>query len=235
MASPPRYLFKPDFSVYGAMIIHRGYFRYYGNSVFVASAATVLAVFIGAFASFAFVRYNLKSTRLIFFLIILTRAYMPVTTVIPLYLAGRTLGLLDTRLFLLLAYTSFQLPLAVLVMTNFINDIPTEIQESAEIDGCSPIGIFFKIVLPLSGPGLVAAGVLVFIFCWNEFLFALITTSFNAKTATVVLAGLRESEAALHWAELAANGVLMSIPVILFAVFLNKFLIHGLSAGAVKG
>jgi len=235
LSTPPRYLFKPNFGTYQKMIFYRDYFRYYGNSFVVASIATIAALFIGTLAAFSFVRYRMRATIFIFFLIIFTRAYMPVTTVIPLYMAGRTLGLLDTRIFLILAYTSFQLPLAVLVMTNFLNDIPPQLQESAELDGCTPFTIFLKIMLPLSAPGLLAAGVLIFIFCWNEFLFALITTSFVAKTATVVLAGLRESEEALHWSELSTVGFLMAIPVVVFAVFLNKFLIKGLSAGALKG
>ena len=234
MASPPRCFFRPDFNVYTELFVERQYARYYVNSLVVSIIATILALFIGSFASFSFVRYKFKSTFFLFFLIVLTRAYMPVTTIIPLYLAGRYLGLLDTRLFLILAYTSFQLPLAVFVMRNFISEIPNEIQESAEIDGCSPAGIFIHIIIPLSAPGLIAAGVLIFIFCWNEFLFALFTTSFKAKTATVLLAGLRESEAALHWAEVASCGFMMAIPVIVFAIFLSKFLVHGLSVGAVK-
>ncbi|MBA7627702.1 Diacetylchitobiose uptake system permease protein DasC [subsurface metagenome] len=234
LVSPPRLFCTPDFRLYPEVFIKEGYIRHYGNSVLVAGMATILALLIGSFASFAIAKSKSKATVILFFLIVITRAYMPVTTIIPLYLAGRYLRLLDTRLFLVLAYTSFQLPLAVIIMTNFISTIPSAIQESAEIDGCSPVGIFFRIILPLGSPGFLAAAILIFIFCWQEFLFALVTTTVHATTAPVFLAGYLETEAALLWRQVSTIGFLMIIPVLIFAILLNKFLVQGLSAGAVK-
>lgn len=234
-ASPPRFIFNPDFRYYVEILFKKGFIRYYGNSFLVSAIATFLAIFVGSLASYAFVKYKFTVATVAFFLIVFTRAFMPATTIIPLYMAARALNLLDTKLLLILAYTGFQLPLAVLVTTNFFRDIPHVILESAELDGLTQAGIFFRIVLPLSRAGLFAAGLLIFIFCWNEFLFALVTTSFDARTATVALTGFVESETTIHWGELSTLGVFMSIPVVVFALVFNKLLLSGILAGAVKG
>jgi multiple sugar transport system permease protein len=145
------------------------------------------------------------------------------------------LGLLDKKILLILAYTAFQLPLALYVLRNFFGMIPVEIQESAELDGCSPLGVLIRIILPLSGPGLLAAFILTFVFNWNEFLFALVATSFDARTAPVVLTVFLESESSLHWSELSTLGFCMTFPVLIFTIFLNEYLIKVLLAGSVKG
>jgi len=161
--------------------------------------------------------------------------FPPVTTLIPIQLALKTLGLIDTKLALILLFTAFEIPLAIWVLRTFLDDIPRELTESAALDGASLPAIIAKIILPLSGPGLLAAFILTFIFNWNEFLFPLIVTSFNARTGSVAIMSFTAGYKKLQWGALATLGVVMTIPVILFVLAFRGSLIRGLTTGALKG
>lgn len=235
LSIPPKFFFVPTLEFYRKLFLENRYYAYYLNSFCVSSISTVIAVIIGSFASFAFVRYKFLGSRVLFFLVLLPRMALPIVSLIPVYQIGRALHLLDTRSILILVYVALQLPLAVFIIRSFFEVIPKQIQESAELDGCSPLGIFVRIILPLSGPGLLATSIVIFVFNWNEFLYALALTSFNARTATVALTAFIESEGKLHWGELSTLSVCMTIPALFFMVFLKKYLIQGIFAGAVKG
>lgn len=235
LSIPPKFFFLPTTEFYQKLFVDSHYGHYYFNSFVASSISTIIALIIGSFASFAFMRYNFVGSGVLFFLVLLPRMALPITSLIPVYVIGRYLHLLDTRSILVLIYVAFQLPLAVFIMRSFFEAIPKEIQESAELDGCNPLGIFIRIILPLSGSGLVATSIIMFVFNWNEFLYALVLTSFKARTATVALTAFIESEGKLHWGELCTLSVCMTIPVLLFTIFLKKYLIQGLFAGAIKG
>jgi multiple sugar transport system permease protein len=233
-AKPPKFIFNPDFTNY-FKLFQEGYSKFYANSFIISTISTITALVIGAMTAFGFCRYRFKGNGLLFFTILATRMYMPVTTLIPVYLAMRFLGLQDTRISLILIYISFQLPLVIYILRGFFEEIPKSLQESAELDGCNPISLFWRIILPMSGPGLLASGILIFIFNWNEFLFALILTSFKATTAPVAIMAFIESEGTLQWGEVAVLGFAMVLPILFFTIFMNKFLIKGLISGSVKG
>src|SRR4030042_1683871 len=161
--------------------------------------------------------------------------FPPIATISPLYLIIRALGLRDTLWALIITYTTFSLPLAIWILTNFFKEIPDEIFLAARVDGCSLIQSFYKIMLPLSAPGLFATAILVFIFSWNEFLFALtFTSTASSRTIPVAIAlfpGLHE----IPWGEIAAASVVVTVPLILLVFFFPRRIIEGLTAGAVKG
>jgi multiple sugar transport system permease protein len=161
--------------------------------------------------------------------------FPPISTVSPLYLIIRALGLRDTWWALVATHTTFALPLTLWILTSFFREIPAEIYKAAQMDGCTPFQAFYKIILPLSAPGLMASAILVFIFSWNEFLFALsFTTTEASRTIPVGIAlfpGLHE----IPYGEIAAASIIVTIPVILVALVFQKRMVEGMTAGAVKG
>jgi multiple sugar transport system permease protein len=158
-----------------------------------------------------------------------------VTTLIPIFLMVQTLRLLDHAVGLILPYVAFQVPLVLLIMRGFFQQVPVELYESASLDGAGTLQLFARIALPLTTPGLVASGVIAFILTWNELLFALVLTSSRARTASVGLATFLETEGAVQWQMVAALGLITIVPVFLFMGFLHRFMVRGLTLGALKG
>jgi len=232
---PPSFFFSPSLQAYEKILIEEQYYQFFVNSFIIAAGATVLALIIGSLAAFSFIQWKFRWKETIFFSSLIGRMFPPVTTLIPVYFIIRTFGLLDTHLSLVLVYASFEIPLVLLILRDFFNQVPVEIRECAFLDGCSNYQVFSKIVLPLSINGILAAGVLTFVLSWNEFLFALVLTSFRAKTAPVALATFVENEGMLQWGAMSALGIFTILPVLVFMVFMNKFLVKGLTLGSLKG
>lgn len=208
---------------------------YFVNSAIIVTASTVLTLVLGSMLAFAFSNFRFRGSKLLFYVVLLTRTYPPVTTLIPIYFMITRLGLFDTKIGLILVYVGFEIPLVTLCLRVFFSEVPKAIQESAVIDGCSMLQVFYRIVLPLSSPGIVAAGVLIFILNWNEFMFALTLTSFEAKTAPVALMAFMETESRVHWGVIAALGTATMTPVLVFSLLFGRFLVRGLTLGALKG
>lgn len=227
--------FRPTLEVFKEMFTYTKYYKFLINSFLVATTTTVLALIIGSMASFAFVFFSFRGKNTLLFTSLFTRMFPPLATLIPIFFVMSHLGLLDTLQSLIITCTAIHIPLVLLVMRTFFADIPREIQENALLDGCSPFGLFTKIIVPLSLPGLVASGVLVFVLTWNEFLLALVLTSFKAKTAPVAIMAFIETEAKVTWNFVAALGLVIILPAVLFTLIFHKFLIRGLTLGAVKG
>src|SRR3990172_7459133 len=185
------------------------------NSSVVASSTTLLSLIIGFVLSVSM--------------------FPPIATVSPLYMIIRALGLRDTWWALIMTYTTFSLPLSIWILTNFFREISDEIYLAARVDGCTPFQAFYKIILPLSAPGLFTTAILVFIFSWNEFLFALTFTSTAAsRTIPVGIAifpGLHE----VPWGDIAAASIVVTIPLVILVFVFQRKIIEGLTAGAVKG
>lgn len=234
MASPPHFLVWPSFETYERILIKEQFYQFFVNSFVIATGATLLALAIGGMGAFAFSHRTFRGKESLFLISLIGRMFPPITTLIPIYLMVKYAGLLDTHLALILIYASFQVPLVLLILRDFFSQIPREISECAAIDGCTPWGVFTRIILPLAKNGIMAAGILCFVEAWNEFIFALVLTSFKAKTAPVVLATYVENEGTLQWGALAALGVWTVMPTLLFMLFLKKFLIRGLTLGALK-
>jgi multiple sugar transport system permease protein len=209
--------------------------RYFANTIIIASVSTLLAVTLGSSAAYALARvkfpYHLNAILAIWILI--TRMYPAVATSVPYFVLIQALGLLDKHLALIITYTSFNLPFVVWLMLGFFQAIPKDMEKAAIVDGASMWERFTKIVLPLAKPGLIATTILSFILGWNEFLFAVILTSLKAKTVPVVMAGFI-TDKGLDWGTMSALGTLLVMPVIILAFMSQKYLIRGLTLGAVK-
>lgn len=204
------------------------------NSLLVAVASTLLALLIAAPAAYgaSFFRLRLGNWFLLFVLI--TRMVPSVSLGIPLFVMMKTLGLLDTRLGLVLAHATLSVPLAVWLLAAFFESVPRELEEAARMDGCSHFGAFCRVVLPVVSGGLAIAALFSFIASWNEFLYALLLTAEHAKTAPIVIAQFK-SAYGLDWGPMTALAALYSAPVIIITLFLQKQIIGGLTFGAVKG
>jgi len=204
------------------------------NSIIVAGSVTILCLAIGSMASYAFTRLKFRGRKSLLLLILTTQMIPAVAIIIPLYIVMMNLRLLDTHLGLFITYSSFILPLMIWIMMGYFQAIPTDIEDAARIDGCSRMGALVKVVLPLAAPGLAASGIFAFIIAWNEFFLALILTSINAKTLPVLVSEFSTKFGA-DYVMMSTGGVLASIPPVVLALTFQKFIIKGLTGGAVKG
>lgn len=230
---PPVWIFKPVLENYNDLFFASNIGKYLLNSLIITGISTVICLFLGSLAAFALARFRIRRNKDISFWILSTRMFPPIASAIPLYLLLRNFQLLDTYIGLIAVYITLNLGFATWMMKGFFNDLPVAIEESAMIDGCSQYGVFFRIVLPISSPGLAATAILCFIFAWNEFLFALLFTGRAAKTMPVVLSGYI-TETGIRWGALTAASVLTAAPTILLAILAQKYIIRGLTLGAVK-
>ncbi|MCI8829693.1 MAG: carbohydrate ABC transporter permease [Lachnospiraceae bacterium] len=244
---PPKLIFKPTLENYRSVLFGaaqnssgrwvpttKGFLSQAANSLAICLTSTFLALIAGVPAAYALSKFRFKKKQEISFFILSTRFMPPIVVVIPLFLLYRQLGLMDTRLGLIILYTFISLSLVIWMMKGFFDDMPVELIESARVDGCSRLGALFKVAIPVTRQGIVASAILTLIGTWNEFLFAVIFTSKNAKTVTLSVMGyvtIRE----VAWANMAAAGILITIPVLIFTIITQKHLVQGLTSGAVKG
>ena len=232
---PPLLPQKPTFIHYISIFKGHPFLRIILNSAIVAASTTILSLIIGSLCAFGLAKLKVSYKTLILGFVLSVSMFPPIATVSPLYLIIRALGLRDTLWALIITYTTFSLPLSIWILTNFFREVPDEIYFAARIDGCSPLQIFYKIMLPLSAPGIFATAILVFIFSWNEFLFALTFTSTPvSRTIPVGIAlfpGLHE----IPWGDIASASIVVTIPLVILAFAFQKRIIEGLTAGAIKG
>lgn len=205
------------------------------NSLLSSLLGTAGALLLGSMAAFAFVLLDFRGKGFIFLLLLVTRMYPPMTTLIPMYLMVRVLGLLDTITSLVIVFVALQIPLVLWVMHSSLNAIPREILESAVLDGASFATAVTKVLLPLSTPGLVSAGILSFIFCWNSFLLPFVFTSSAARTGTVAIMNYTETYSSVLWGPLSTISIAMITPTIMFMLALRTYLVKGLTTGMLKG
>lgn len=202
------------------------------DSTIVSVLASLISVSVGALSAYGLARYRIGGPHFAFW-ILSTRMFPPIATALPLFLIFRDLNLLDTHWALIIANTVFNLPFAIWLLKGFIEDIPKELDESATLDGASPFGTFWRIVLPLITPGLVAAALFCFIFTWNEFMFALLLTRREVFPLTVMIPSLVGGHEIL-WGQIAAAGTVAIAPGVALAIFLQRYIVRGLTLGAVK-
>jgi multiple sugar transport system permease protein len=209
--------------------------RFALNSIVISLTSTALTIFIGSLAAYALAKTYLpyQVRHLLLLWILVTRIFPPITTAIPYFVLLRTLGLSDTYQGLIMTYVAYGLPFVIWLMLGFFQDMPPEIEEAAIVDGCSLWQRFRLVVMPLALPGLAVTAIFAFVFAWNEFLYASMLTSFNAKTLPVVISGYI-SDKFLRWGEMSALGTAMVLPVVLFSAFAQRYLVRGLTFGAVK-
>jgi len=231
-AIPPIWIFKPTLQGYQALFTEMQFAHYLVNSVIIASVNTLLVTFVGALAAYSIARFKIGGTSLSFWILSI-RMIPPVVVTVPLFIALERLHLIDTHLALIVLYTTINFPLAIWIMRAFFLEIPEELEESAMIDGCSRLGAFRKIIIPLAKPGLAATAIFCFIFSWNEFLFALIFTRITAKTVPLAMTSLM-TERTIYWGRICGGATLVIIPVIIFSLIVQKHIVRGLTFGAIK-
>lgn len=234
--NPPQFLPKrPTIENYSRVFSSEELIRFVFNSLSVAVLTVMSSMIIGSMAAYAisktYLSYAIRNFLLIFVLII--RIFPPITTLIPYYLILSQLKLLDTHLALVITYTSYCLPFVIWLMLGFFQDLPGDIEKAAIVDGCSYWQRFSRITFPLTLPGLAVTAIFAFIYAWNEFMFASMLTSRFAKTLPVVIATFI-SDKYLRWGEMSALGVIMVVPIIVFSSFGQRYLVRGLTFGAVK-
>jgi len=233
-AYPPTFVFSPTMENFVELFVDLRAADALINSCVIVGLATCLAMIFGTMAAFALARYDIKGKNFLAFEILSVRMLPPIVSVIPLFIIARKLGLFDTPWLLIAIYTLNGLPFVVWVMRVFIQEIPKSIEEAALIDGCSRYGCFARVTLPLLLPGLAATMVIIFMFAWNEYLFASILTSADAKTLPILAANALKPKA-ISWGLASAAGVVMSLPVVVLVLLMQRFLVRGLTFGAVKG
>ena len=205
------------------------------NSFFIASSVTLISLLIGSLAAYALVRIAIPFRQGMLLAIMGTRMIPEVSLVIPLYILATRLHLYNTPYVLILTYLSFALPFSIWLMAAFFETIPVELEDAARIDGCSRLKILFRIILPISAPGLVSTALFVFLTAWDEFFFALIFTStVAAKTVPVAIAEFT-GRYVVDIGGMMTGGVLAAIPPVLLALVFQRYIVSGLTAGAVKG
>lgn len=231
---PPDLLFVPTLQAYGAAWGKAGFGPALLNSVIVSALALVVGLTLGLLAAYAISRYRFRGAQTILFAMLLTRIFPPVALILPFFLNLRAIGGQDTHWGLALAYVALNTPLATWMLKGYFDAIPKELEECAMIDGATRFGAVRRITLPLMAPGLVATGVFAFILAWNDFLFALILTSRNARTLPVVIAEF-VGDTGVDWPVIMAASTTALIPVLLFTFVMQRHLASGLTSGAVKG
>jgi multiple sugar transport system permease protein len=207
------------------------------NSILIALITTVIAIVLASFCAYAIARLEFPGKRLILAGALAIAMFPPISTVGPLFDMWRALGLYDTYLGLIIPYLTFSLPLAIYVLVAFFREIPWELEQAAQVDGATPFQAFTKVIVPLAAPGVFTAAILVFIFCWNDFLFAISLTSSDAsRTVPAALAFFTgESSFTAPTGSIAAAAVVVTVPIIVFVLFFQRRIVAGLTAGAVKG
>ncbi len=207
------------------------------NSIAIALITTVVAITLASFTAYAIARLEFPGKRLILAGALAIAMFPPISTVGPLFDMWRALGIYDTYLGLIIPYLTFALPLAIYVLVAFFREIPWDLEQAAQVDGATPWQAFRKVILPLAAPGVFTAAILVFIFCWNDFVFSISLTSSDAsRTVPAALAFFTgESTFTEPTGSIAAAAVVVTIPIIVFVLIFQRRIVSGLTAGAVKG
>ncbi|MBE3085988.1 MAG: carbohydrate ABC transporter permease [Bacteroidetes bacterium] len=228
---PPKIIFKPTLQNYINVFETQNYIRYILNSIIIAVANIIFGLVLGLPAAYSIARYK---QRKISILILMARMVPGITYLIPLFIIFRRLNLIGTYIPLILSHMLVGLPLIIWIMVPFFESIPKELEEAAILDGATVVKIFLRISLPLSVPGIVTTSILSFVFSWNNFMFSIVLATGHTKTAPVAIYNFI-SYAQIDWGGLMAAATVIVVPVLIFTIIAQKYIIRGLSAGAVKG
>ena len=234
--SPPRWFpGKISFESFVNVFLRHNFQAYLTNSVLVGLGTTILAVVVSSVASYALARLRFKGKKLVLGVALAASMFPAMAIICPLFVVLRSLSLLNTLFGLIIVYSTFALPMALWNQTSFFRQIPYELEEAAMVDGCSPLTAFTRIILPLAGPGTFTTAILVFIGAWNEFTFSLV---FNTKDAVRTVPVGIAMFPGLHnypWGDISAASVIVTFPMIILVLICQRWIVSGLTAGAVKG
>lgn len=233
-SSIPKLFFKPSLKGWEHVLFTMPTLRFILNGLIVAGFNTAICLIVGTLAAFSLSRFKMKGKENIAFFLLTFRMFPPIAAAVPLFVIFKTFKLIDTQLSLILAYILFNLPFTVWLMREFISSIPVSLEEAAMVDGLTRMQAFREIELPLLKASLAAVGIFCFIFAWNEFIFALLFTQSMAKTMPVQISQFITWKE-VTWENASAAGTIFVLPVLVLVFFIQKYLVIGLSLGAVKG
>ena len=230
--NPPLFVFRPTLDNFRFVLSNSPYLHYFVNSLVVSSVSAVASLFIAAMAAYGFSRFRIRASGNILMWILSLRMTPPMAVVVPFYLMAVATHLYDTRIGLALVLITVDLPIAVWMLVGYLEAIPVDLDAAAMIDGCSRLGALVRVVLPPAAPGLMATLILCFIFSWNEFPLSVVLTSQSATTLPVSMMGW-DTQRGLEWGHMMAAGIMATAPVVVFAILIQRYLVRGLTMGAV--
>ncbi|HWM89703.1 MAG TPA: carbohydrate ABC transporter permease [Thermoanaerobaculia bacterium] len=220
---------------YAALFEERDFWVPIRNSLVVAGTTTLFCVIVGSLAAYALARLEMRGKSAILGLILAVSMFPQISIVSPLFLLLRSLGLIDTYPGLILPYLTFAMPLTVWLLVGYFRQIPADLEEAARVDGATRWQVFTRVVLPLAVPGLAATGILTFLYCWNEFLFALSFTLGPERQTVPVAIALFRGQYQVPWGQILAASVVATAPVAFLVLLFQRRIVQGLTAGALKG
>ena len=232
-STPPKFIFKPSWVNYIQAFVFKGFGRNFVNTFLVASLSTIIAVLIGVPGAYGLSRMKMSGDSALLILTLVIKMAPPIIIAVPFYILTVKLKLLNTIIGIVLAHSVLTLPFLIWMMKNFFDTVPNEIEEAATIDGCSPAASFFQVAFPLVRGGLAATLILCIITSWNEYLMASVLTTFRTATLTVAIPNLITSKGTA-WGEICAIGTVVSLPIAMFTLFVQKYLVKGMTMGAIK-
>lgn len=227
------FIFTPTWDNFKSVLSGGTYVKAFLDSIIVGFGSVLIAVVVGVLGAYALARYEFKGKESLAFTILSFKFAPEILVVLPLFMLYQRMGLYDTYIGLIWVYQLIVLPLIIWVLRGYFEDIPVEIEQAAQLDGYNWFQIFFKRVMPLAGPGVVASALLGFIFAWNNFTFPLILTGFDISTVTVVSLNYLASDT-VQYGQVAAAALISALPAIILTIFIQKHLVRGLSFGAIK-
>lgn len=233
-AMPPKIFFAPTLENYIKVFHKAKFFKYMGNSIFFALVSTAIGIILGVPCAYAISMLKVKNSKNISFFFLSARIAPPIMTLLPIYIIFSRIGLLGTKIPLLVMYTLMTLPVVVWLMPVYFREIPPELREAAIIDGCSEFQVFTKVVLPLVKASIAATAIYCIIITWNEFLIALILSNKSTQTLPVTVTGFMTFQGT-EWGSLSAAGSIIMVPMMCFGFFIQKYFAKGMVSGAVKG
>lgn len=225
---------NPTIDSYKAALTNRPLLRYMLNSFVVSGLTTILALFFASLTAYAVARLPIKGKGLILALVLAASMFPQIAIISPIFNLITDLGLRNTFFGLVIPYISISLPLAVWILSTFFQKIPAELEESAKLDGATPLQAFRKIIFPLAAPGVFTTGILVFIAAWNEYLFALTINSDDQWRTVPVGISMYQSQYSIPWGDITAATVIVTVPIIILVLIFQRRIISGLTAGSVK-
>lgn len=223
--------FSPTLDNYAKVLKQANYVEFIVNSLWVAFAATVASLVLGLPAAYSMSRFNMKKSALV---VLMARVIPGVSLLVPWYYVFSNLRMVGGFGVLIISHMFVALPLVVYIMMGYFDSLPTELEEAALVDGLTHVGAFRRITLPLSLPGVATAGILSFIFSWNNFMFALVLSDADTKTLPVAIFDF-VGYASIDWGGLMAAATVVTLPIMVIALFVQKYVVSGLTAGATKG
>ncbi|MDE2820422.1 MAG: carbohydrate ABC transporter permease [Chloroflexota bacterium] len=233
-AMPPKFIFEPIWDHYLALLDKPGFVQAFLNTVYVTALGVLIAIVIAIFASYGIHRFRFRGKQLFGVWLLLAYMLPEFLFVIPMYVLYQKIGWYDTHIGLALVYQVHSLPFAVWLIRSFFKEVPSELDDASRIDGCSHLGTLRHVFIPLAAPGIAATAILTSIWIWNELTIALSLSFSEAQTITVAVASFR-GYTSIAWGPMSAASIVAILPMLIFAVFAQKYIVKGLTLGSLKG